>query len=287
MAQTLVRAPVGSASTPPVSPASPAPVRDAARARERRRVHWLNRIAPAAALIVFVGAWKLATALWAIPAFLLPPPEAVFVAFVESATSGVLWPHVRVTLVEALGGAALGIAVAVTLGYLIVHVPLLDRALAPFIAASQATPVVAIAPILILWFGTGLLPKVLVCALIVFFPVLVTWAVGLREIEADLVNVARLAGANRWQLVRYVEVPLALPNLLGGVRIACTLAVTGAVVGEFVSAREGLGYLLKQAEFLYDTPLKFVALFCLMGIAAVGYTAVAVIERTLLAWKEA
>ena len=284
MVQTLPQHAATETGRTPLAP--PVVPRETPRERARARNRRWYAVAPTLSLVAFVGVWKLAVVLWAIPAFLLPPPEAVGAAFVEAVESGVLWPHVRVTLVEAMGGAALGVAVAVVLGYLIVHVPLLDRTLAPFIAASQATPVVAIAPILILWFGTGLLPKVLVCALIVFFPVLVTWAVGLRGIERDLVNVALLAGANRWQIVRYVEVPLALPNLLGGVRIACTLAVTGAVVGEFVSAREGLGYLLKQAEFLYDTPLKFVALFCLMGIAAVGYTAVALIERTLLAWKE-
>jgi len=243
-------------------------------------------LTPVASVLGAIALWKLIVVVASVPAFLLPPPEAVLRSFVDALGSGILWPHVRVTLIEAGLGVALGIAVAVVLGYLIVHVSFLDRALAPFLAASQALPVVAVAPILILWFGTGLLPKVLVCALIVFFPVLVTWAVGLRHIEPDLIGVANLAGANRWQLLWYVEAPLALPNLLGGVRIAFTLAVTGAVVGEFVSAKVGLGYLLKQAEFLYDTPLKFVALFCLMAIAAVGYTAVALIERAVLTWED-
>ena len=172
------------------------------------------------------------------------------------------------------------------LGYVVVHLPLLDRAIAPVIAASQALPVVAIAPIIILWFGTGLLPKVLICALIVFFPVLVTWTVGLRGIDPALIDVARIYGASRWQMLRYVEIPLALRPLLGGVRIAFTLAVTGAVIGEFVSAKPGTWLPAKQAEFLYDTPLKFVALFCLMAIAALGYAAIALLERLLLSWEE-
>jgi len=258
MAQTLTRP---ATAAPPGLPTASHERRGRGGAGKR----WLYTLTPAASVVGVIALWKLVVVLAKVPAFLLPPPEAVLVSFV---------------------GAALVIAVAVVLGYLVVHLPLLDRALAPFIAASQALPVVAIAPILILWFGTGLLPKVLVCALIVFFPVLVTWVVGLRRINADLIGVAHLAGATRWQMLRYVETPLALPNLLGGVRIAFTLAVTGAVVGEFVSAKVGLGYLLKQAEFLYDTPLKFVALFCLMAIAALGYTAVAFIERTVLTWED-
>lgn len=254
--------------------------------RGKHRAMWRDRFVPVGAFVACIALWKAVIALGGYKPFLLPPPEAVARSGWDAAREGILWPHIRVTLVEAGGGALLGIAVALVLGYLIVHLPLVDRALAPLIAASQALPIVAIAPIILLWFGTGLRPKVLICALIVFFPVLVTWAVGLRGIEPDLRNVARLYGANGWQTLRYVEIPLALPSLLGGVRIAFTLAVTGAVVGEFVSAKQGLGYLLKQAEFLYDTPLKFVALFCLMAIAAIGYTVVSVLERSLLRWRD-
>jgi NitT/TauT family transport system permease protein len=256
------------------------------RGTSRRSATWLNTLAPLAAFALLIVVWKIVIIVGNYPAFLLPPPEAVARSFVDALRSGILWPHIRTTLIEAGYGALLGISVAFVLGYVVVHLPLLDRAIAPVIAASQALPVVAIAPIVILWFGTGLLPKVLICALIVFFPVLVTWTVGLRGIDPALIDVARIFGASRWQMLRYAEIPLALRPLLGGVRIAFTLAVTGAVIGEFVSANRGLGYLLKQAEFLYDTPLKFVALFCLMAIAALGYAAVALLERLLLSWEE-
>ncbi len=255
-------------------------------ARSRRGAAWLNTLAPLIAFALLIIVWKLAVVIGGYQPFLLPPPETVARSFWEALRDGILWPHMRTTLIEAGYGALLGIGVAFVLGYIVVHLPLLDRALAPVIAASQALPAVAIAPIIILWFGTGLLPKVLICALIVFFPVLVTWTVGLRGIDPALRDVARIYGASRWQMLRYVEIPLALRSLLGGVRIAFTLAITGAVIGEFVSAQAGLGYLLKQAEFLYDTPLKFVALFCLMAIAALGYAAVALLERLLLSWEE-
>ena len=269
----------------PARTAAPEPLRERAT-RHRRDAAWLNALAPLAAFVVLIVVWKLAVVIGGYQPFLLPPPETVARSFWDALRAGILWPHLRATLVEAGYGALLGIAVAFVLGYIVVHLPLVDRALAPVIAASQALPAVALAPIIILWFGTGLLPKVLICALIVFFPVLVTWTVGLRGIDRALLDVARIYGASRGQILRYVEIPLALRSLLGGVRIAFTLAVTGAVIGEFVSANRGLGYLLKQAEFLYDTPLKFVALFCLMAVAALGYAAIALLERLLLSWEE-
>lgn len=266
---------------PAVAPPTPSK-----RVRRRRDPSWLNALAPVAAFALLIVVWKAVVVIGGYPVFLLPPPEAVARSFWDALRGGILWPHLRTTLIEAGYGAMAGIAVAFVLGYVLVHIPLLDRALSPVIAACQAMPIVAVAPIFILWFGTGLFPKILICALIVFFPTLVTWMIGLRAIEPDLIGVADLAGANRWQILWYVEVPLALPSLLGGVRIAFTLSVIGAVVGEFVSARQGLGYLLKQAEFLYDTPLKFVALFCLMAIAALGYLVVTLLERLLLTWED-
>ncbi len=257
-----------------------------ARHFSQRHARLLNTGAPVIAFALLLIIWKLVVIVGGYKPFLLPPPEAVAGSFRDALEAGILWPHLRTTLMEAGYGAFAGITVAFALGYVLVHIPLLDRALSPVIAACQAMPIVAIAPIFILWFGTGLLPKILICALIVFFPTLVTWMIGIRAIEPDLIGVAKLGGANRWQLLRYVEVPLALPSLLGGIRIAFTLSVIGAVVGEFVSARQGLGYLLKQAEFLYDTPLKFVALFCLMAISALGYVIVAFIERLLLSWED-
>lgn len=270
-------------SQAPSASIAPAPPH---KTRRQRDATWLNMLAPVAAFVLLIVIWKLAVMIGGYQPFILPPPEAVARSFWDAMRAGILWPHVRTTLIEAGYGALLGIGVAFVLGYVVVHLPLLDRAFAPVIAASQALPAVALAPIIILWFGTGLLPKVLICALIVFFPVLVTWTVGLRGIDPALRDVARIYGANPWQTLHYVEIPLALRSLLGGVRIAFTLAVTGAVIGEFVSAHQGLGYLLKQAEFLYDTPLKFVALFCLMAIAALGYAAIALLERLLLSWED-
>ncbi|MFQ6000434.1 MAG: ABC transporter permease, partial [Anaerolineae bacterium] len=137
-----------------------------------------------------------------------------------------------------------------------------------------------------IWFGFGLLSKVVVCALIVFFPVLVNTIVGLRSVERELVDLLRSLGANRWQMLTMLEAPAALPVLLGGLKIGVTLSVVGAVVGEFVAADEGLGFLINLSRGLFDTPLMFVALFTLVIIALALYGSVVALEGILLSWRQ-
>jgi NitT/TauT family transport system permease protein len=147
-------------------------------------------------------------------------------------------------------------------------------------------PTVAIAPLLVIWFGTGILSKILVCALIVFFPILVNTVVGVRSVQEDLKDLMRTLEASRWQMVWMLEVPAALPTLLGGLKVGATLAVIGAVVGEFVASDRGVGYLLKQGQQLYDTPLVFVGIVTLIVMAQALYGIVALLEHTLLRWQE-
>ena len=175
---------------------------------------------------------------------------------------------------------------ATLLGYLLAHSPVAERLLAPYIVASQSVPTVAIAPLLVIWFGTGLLSKVLVCALIVFFPILVNTVVGVRSVGQDLRDLMRTLQASRWQMIWMLEVPAALPTLLGGLKVGATLAVIGAVVGEFVASDRGVGYLLKQGQQLYDTPLVFVGIGTLVIMAQALYGAVALAERLLLQWQD-
>jgi NitT/TauT family transport system permease protein len=201
--------------------------------------------------------------------------------------SGALWLHVRVTLTEILIGLGVGMLTATLLGYLLAHSPLAERLLAPYIVASQSVPTVAIAPLLVIWFGTGMLSKILVCALIVFFPILVNTVVGVRSVQEDLKDLMRTLEASRWQMIWLLEVPAALPTLLGGLKVGATLAVIGAVVGEFVASDRGLGYLLKQGQQLYDTPLVFVGIVTLIVMAQALYGIVALLERVLLRWQEA
>jgi NitT/TauT family transport system permease protein len=213
-----------------------------------------------------------------VPPFILPAPAQVAARGIKALADGTLLRHTAYTLLEVLLGLAAGVLMASVLGYLAARSRLLERLLTPYIVASQSIPVVAIAPLLVIWFGPGLFSKVLICALIVFFPVLVNTVVGLRAVPADLHDLFRSLRATRWQLLLKLELPAALPVFLGGLRIGATLAVIGAVVGEFVGADRGLGFLVNVGRGMYDTPLVYVAVFTLAGLALTLYGLVAGLE---------
>ncbi len=223
--------------------------------------------------------WEALARGYALPAFILPLPELVWQRFLQTLADGRLLFHTGITLSEVLAGLALGLASASVLGYLIAKSPGLERVLTPYIVASQAVPIIAIAPLLIIWFGSGLRSKVLICALIVFFPILINTVVGLRSVEPELRDLLRSLRASRWQTFAKLELPAALPILLGGLKVGATLAVIGAVVGEFVGSDRGLGFLVNFGRGQYDTALVFVATFVLVAIALALYGAVAAVER--------
>jgi NitT/TauT family transport system permease protein len=237
-------------------------------------------------LLIMLLVWQLVALLGGFPAFILPTPEQVGVRFVQATLDGSLLHNTAVTLEEILAGLALGVSVATMLGYLLARSLHLERLLSPYIVASQSIPVVAIAPLLVIWFGPGLFSKVLICALIVFFPVLVNTVVGVRSVPEDLRDLMRSLQASRWLTLRYLELPAALPVFLGGLRIGATLSVIGAVVGEFVGANSGLGYMVNYARGLFDTALVFVAVLTLIVLALILYGSVSLIEARLLSWQQ-
>jgi NitT/TauT family transport system permease protein len=243
---------------------------------------WLIILSFLSALLV----WQLAVWFGGFPAFILPSPTQVGARFLQTIVDGSLLHNALVTLVEVLAGLALGVSVATALGYLVARSIPLERILSPYIVASQAIPIVAIAPLLVIWFGPGLSSKILICALIVFFPVLVNTVVGVRSVPEDLRDLMRSLQATRWQTLKSLEMPAALPVFLGGLRIGATLAVIGAVVGEFVGAKSGLGYMVNVGRGLYDTALVFVAVFTLIAMALILYGLVSLIEHRLLNWQQ-
>ncbi|HEX9116603.1 MAG TPA: ABC transporter permease, partial [Anaerolineae bacterium] len=221
------------------------------------------------------------------PSYILPAPVRVWGRFLAMLADGTLLGHTAVTLTEIFGGLGLGLTVALVAGYGLAKSSLLERILSPYIIASQAVPIVALAPLLVIWFGFGGLSKVLVCALTVFFPALVNTMIGIRSVDPDLRALMRSLQAGRWQTFYLLEAPAALPVLFGGLKVSVTLAVIGAVVGEFVAADRGLGFLVNLARGILDTPMLFVALFVLVAIALLLYGAVALAEYVVLAWKRA
>jgi NitT/TauT family transport system permease protein len=232
-----------------------------------------------------VGLWALVVHLGGYAPFFLPGPARVAERFLEMASNGSLWRHSWVTLVEVLSGLAVGLTMAALLGYLIAKSWLIEQVLSPLIVASQAIPIVALAPLLVIWFGPGTLSKVLVCALVVFFPVLINTIIGLRSVEPDLLDLMRSLQASRWQMFTKLELPSALPALLGGLKIGATLSVIGAVVGEFTGSDQGLGFLVVQSRGLFDTAQMFVAFGALAAIALTLYGLALVLERRLLHWR--
>jgi NitT/TauT family transport system permease protein len=258
-----------------------------ARPRPARLFGRLLSPLPALALgAALLALWQAATASGGVPAFLLPPPVQVAQGFVRGLSDGLLARYALTTITESVAGFALGTLVAIPLGYSIARSPLLARALQPYLAASQAIPAVALAPLLVLWLGYGLPPVAALCALIVFFPTIVNTALGLRMLDRDVLDAARMEGAGRWALLRYIELPLALPSILAGVRTSLTLSITGAVVGEFVVGFQGLGGLLNTASANFDTPLVFATLLTLALLAAALYGLARLAER-LFSYLEA
>ncbi|MGO8950655.1 MAG: ABC transporter permease [Ktedonobacterales bacterium] len=231
--------------------------------------------------LVALGAWQLLAQSGAVPALFLPTPAAVLRSFWFSLTSpnNSLVGYAAITLLESLLGCALGAAVAIPLGYGIARSRLVAEAAQPYIAGSQALPALALAPLLALWLGYNLTPVIVLCALIVFFPMVVTTVLGLRLLDVDLLDAARVAGAGRWAMLRYIELPLALPSILAGLRTSLTLSVTGAIVGEFVIGGKGLGELLVAELQSLDSAGLFATLLTLVALATVLYGGMRWIER--------
>ncbi len=246
-----------------------------------RNRHWLGL----GSLFLGLLAWWLAARLSGLPSFILPSPGAVWTRFLKAAVDGSLLFNTGVTLLEVMLGLVSGVLLATVLGYLVAKSRTLERALSPYLVASQAVPLVAIAPLLVIWFGPGIFSKVLICALIVFFPVLVNTVVGVRAVPSALHDLMRSLHASRREILLKLEIPAALPVFLGGLRIGATLSVIGAVVGEFVGADTGLGFLINVGRGVYDTALVFVAVFTLIALALVLYGMVILLERKFLKWQ--
>jgi NitT/TauT family transport system permease protein len=234
-------------------------------------------------LAAFLAAWKVLVLVTSAPDYILPAPEVVVARAVRAIGSGVLWEHTGVTLIEILLGFVSGTAVAVATGVALGKSVVVERILSPYIVAAQAVPILALAPLLDIWFGGGLLARVIVCALIVFFPIAIATMVGIRSVEPQLEELFRSLGATRRQVTARLEIPSALPVIFGGLRVGVTLAVIGAVVAEWAGASAGLGVLINIAnQGLFDTPLMFVALATLAVIGLAFHGLVVTAERRLV-----
>ncbi len=262
-----------------------------------------RRYASLISLVILLALWQVVTMLELYPAFIIPPPSQVAQKFYDVALAEPLsqiapqwfrfvegrrvefWLHVGTTVQEVLAGLVVGVSIGVGLGYAIAKSRFLENLLSPIIVAFQSTPVVAYAPLLVIWFGSQWESKVITATLIVFFPMLVNTIVGIRNVPPPLRDLMRSLRASRWQTFVHLEVPAATPVLMAGLRTSVTLAVIGAVVGEFVSANAGLGYLVTVARNQYDTPLVLAAVLTMTTIARALYGLVSLVEQRVLVWQ--
>ncbi|MFC4555131.1 ABC transporter permease [Georgenia faecalis] len=245
----------------------------------RRRTHRLVLASPVLLGAAVLAVWEVVARTGLVPAFFLPAPTAVLARLWLELREGGLLGYTAVTALEALLGSLLGTLVALPLGYLVARNRWAAAALQPYIAASQALPAVAVAPLLVIWVGYGLLPVVLLCALLVFFPILLATVLGLRTLDPEIVDAARMDGAAGLAMLRHIEVPLAMPSLLTGLRNGFTLSITGAVVGELVMGGQGLGLVLAVQSDSADTTGLFATLAVLAALAVAMYTVLRGVER--------
>ena len=235
------------------------------------------------AFAVFVVVWKAIVVIGGLPPFILPPPEGVAGRFLSAWLDGTVWPHFVTTMVEIALGLVVGVGLALVAGYGLARSVLFERLASPYLVAAQAIPILALAPLLVLWFGNGLASKVVICAVIVFFPVAIATMVGIRSVDARLIELGRSLRATDRQILTSIEIPGALPSIFGGLRVGVTLAVVGAVVGEWAGASRGLAVLLNLARgSLFDIPLMFATLLTIALVGVALYLVVVALERRLV-----
>jgi NitT/TauT family transport system permease protein len=255
------------------------------RCRLNRVAAYVGQRLPSLALfIVLLVFWQLAVSVFGIREYLLPSPLSVVMALVAG---DIPWArHVWVTAIEIFGAFAIATVVGVLLGTAIAWSNMLARALMPFLVFVNTLPKVAVAPLFLIWLGYGILPNMLIGALIGFFPVVINTAVGLTQIDQDMLDLGRVFNAPKWKVFAKIRVPNAYPYILSALKVTATAAVVGAIVGEFVASQRGLGYVIITTQSSMNTPVAFAALVWISILGLLLFGAVSVLSRFLAPWAE-
>ncbi|MEP7207156.1 MAG: ABC transporter permease [Casimicrobiaceae bacterium] len=263
-------------STPPASTLAPP-----------KRPFWQRALLsvwarPLLLVLLLIVLWEMAILIFRIPPYLIPSPDAVVGQLVSEWPR--LWREAVPTTYASLGGFALSIAFGIPMALVIAYSRTVESFVYPLLVFSQSIPKIAIAPLFVVWFGFGVIPKVISAFLLAFFPVVVSTVAGFKSVDADMIDLARSMKATRLQTFLRISLPHALPSIFAGLKVSITLAVVGAVVGEFVGSNSGIGYLLQIANGNFDLPLMFAALTVLSGIGVLLFVAVDVVERLMIPW---
>jgi NitT/TauT family transport system permease protein len=252
--------------------------------RRRSPLRFLGSVSPALwTLIVLLIVWEVWVRLANTPVFILPSPSRIVEEFIEA------WPRLLInagyTVSEVLIGFLCAIAIGVPLAVLVTYSRVAERAVYPLIVASQTIPKVAIAPLLIAWFGYGLTPKIVIVILLSFFPIVINSVVGLKSSSAEMLYLAKSMGASGWQTFWKFRLPQALPYIFAGLKLATVLSVIGAIVAEFIGADRGLGYLIVVAGSSFDIARQFAAIIVISAIGMVFFAIIELLERFVVPWK--
>lgn len=242
--------------------------------------HIIYLALPAVIICFLLIIWELALQAFHVPKWLLPAPSEISrELFIERQ---MIAAHALVTLYEIIAGFAIAIIVGVVLALSIAYSRLIERSIYPFVIASQAIPIIAIAPLLLIWIGYGILPKIIVVGLVAFFPIVVNMVDGLKNIDDDMVSMIRTFGASKRQIFWKIQIPSSIPNLFSGIKIAAAVSVIGAVIGEWVGSSQGLGYLMTRSIPQFETERVFASIFILALMGIMLFFLVFLAERILL-----
>jgi NitT/TauT family transport system permease protein len=246
---------------------------------------WLARNAPAIVLFVaLLGAWQLAVSVFAVREYILPSPLVVLRTL---GGSEIPWAgHLWITTLEIVGAFLVAGASGVALGIAIAWSPVLASALVPFLVFVNTLPKVAVAPLFLLWLGYGVVPNMLIGALIGFFPVVINTAVGVTQVDEEMLDLGRVFNAPKWRVFAKIRIPNAYPYILSALKVTATAAVVGAIVGEFVASQKGLGYVIITTQGSMNTPVAFAALVWISVVGLAVYGAVVLAARRIAPWAE-
>jgi putative hydroxymethylpyrimidine transport system permease protein len=234
-------------------------------------------------IFIILAVWESACRVFNLPDFILPPPSQILTVAVVEAP--LLLPHAATTAMEVLVGILLSLMVSVPLAMIMFAHPAVENAIAPFLVASQAVPVFAIAPLLVIWLGYGIASKVLMAAVIIFFPITVSLLEGFKSCDSEFRILFQLMGAGFWKTMRLLYWPWALPHFFAGLKVGVSVATIGAVIGEWVGAQQGLGYLMIQANARLQVDLVFAAILWLSVMGLSLWVFVGFLERKVITWK--
>jgi len=237
-------------------------------------------------LVVFIALWQAYVSIFNVPKQIMPDPISFASKFIQILSVDGFGAHIGITLYEIFVGFVIGCVLGLVFGYLLSKSVLLERLFTPYIVLVQIAPKISIAPLFVLWFGLEATSKIALVILVVFFPIMVNTIIGIRSVEKNMQDLLHILKANRWQRFMSVEIPYSLPSIMSGVKVSTTYAITGAVIGEMIGAKSGLGYLVIMGSETYDINLILTAVILLSVIGMALYLLCNYLERKLLSWHE-